>query len=51
MEGVSEEQQSEFLNVVKEIMSLQRERRDLLAALTLGVSVWKRRGLLQKVLR
>ncbi|XBJ05520.1 hypothetical protein VPH35_024280 [Triticum aestivum] len=49
MEGVSEEQQSEFLNVVKEIMSLQRERRDLLAALTPGVSVWKRRGLGEEI--
>lgn len=44
MAGVSEEQQSEFFNVVKEIMCLHRERRDLLAALTPGVSVWKRRG-------
>ncbi|VAH53519.1 unnamed protein product [Triticum turgidum subsp. durum] len=30
--------------MVKEIMSLHRERTDLLAALTPGVSVWKRRG-------
>ncbi|XBI59655.1 hypothetical protein VPH35_040679 [Triticum aestivum] len=44
MAGVSEEEQSELFNVVNEIMSLHRERRDLLAALTPGVSVWKRRG-------
>ncbi|XBI96019.1 hypothetical protein VPH35_032362 [Triticum aestivum] len=50
MEGVSEEQQSpESSIVVKEIMSLHRERRYLLASLTSGVSVWKRRGLGEEI--
>ncbi|KAI5010081.1 hypothetical protein ZWY2020_012218 [Hordeum vulgare] len=43
MAGVSEEQQSESSIVVKEIISLHRERRHLLAYLTPGLSVWKRR--------
>ncbi|KAK1643490.1 hypothetical protein QYE76_061295 [Lolium multiflorum] len=42
METVSQEQ-SEVSIVVKEIMSLRRERRELLASLTPGLSIWKKR--------
>jgi hypothetical protein len=36
------DQQSESSIVLKEILSLRRERRELLSSLTPGVSVWKR---------
>nr|XP_051190362.1 uncharacterized protein LOC127303693 [Lolium perenne] len=44
MEIYYKDQQSESSIVLKEILSLRRERRELLSSLTPGVSSWKRLG-------